>query len=339
MNLKKQSLKKFFFIILPVSIVFTGFCFYYSKNAITDKYPEIPFFPNITNSNEYKNFSIDSLIIEGIQQLKNKDRIILTYRKDTINRDSINFAILTNKMKPIYHSKFKNEIYYSYDVKNNKLLIVNSIYVNDDGNFTSKINDCQIVNTISGKKINIKEIDKTIYPKIKEKLKVIKHFSPFDYTEVIFFEDDSKNLYFVKNEFANEISTNTKLDKNLNFNFGIDVMLGGNPKIKNENIFLFDKIVTNQKIRVNTSLDYNSNYSVEAEKEHKQNEGYTGDNDWIEKDRLYYFKIKLKNNEVKFKSDLYYYSDFYFVQLNNIKSDNDTLFYYCQNKIYSFCKK
>ena len=48
-------------------------------------------------------------------------------------------------------------------------------------------------------------------------------------------------------------------------------MLGGDPKIKNDNIFLFDEIVTDEKIKVPINLDYNSNGSEASEKAHKEN--------------------------------------------------------------------
>jgi hypothetical protein len=335
----KQSLKKTLFVILLISVVFIGIYFYFFKNDYTDKYPEIPFFPDITNSNEFENSVIDSIIVKDIIPLKKEKRIIITYRNDTISNDSISLAIVTDKMKTIYHSKFGDVIYNSLNDKNNKLFIVNKIYHSENGDFDSKINECQVINVFNGNKINLKELDKTLYSKIKKELSIIKHFSPNNYTKVIFFEDTEKNIFFATNDLAKTISESIELDENLNFNFEVEVMLGGDPKIKNTNILMFDKIVTDEKFKVNISLDLNSNSSEASEIAHKENEGYKKGMNWFETDQLYYFKMTLKNSEVKFKSDLYYYSDFYFIELNEIKTESDTLFYYCENKIYSFNKK
>ncbi|WP_300671046.1 hypothetical protein [Soonwooa sp.] len=49
--------------------------------------------------------------------------------------------------------------------------------------------------------------------------------------------------------------------------------------------------------------------------------------------------MKLKNEEVEFKTNLYYNSFTYFDELNSPKTDQDTLLYYSENRFYQFYKK
>ncbi|WP_312324780.1 hypothetical protein [Soonwooa sp.] len=49
--------------------------------------------------------------------------------------------------------------------------------------------------------------------------------------------------------------------------------------------------------------------------------------------------MKLKNEEVEFKTNLFYNSDNYFDELNSPKIDQDTLLYYSDKRFYQFYKK
>lgn len=304
-----------------------------------DKYPKIPFFPNITSPEKFVNKSIDSMYVRHFYSSKKFNQVVVEYVRNSETYDSISIALFTSSLKKLFSVKLEREVYWDYDEKQKKLFIAQEVYYMDkDNNLNNKINNAYIIDITNGKKEIFSEIDSVSFKKIKSELVVLKHFTSSYLTGVIYFKNNNNDYFIAKNENAAAIAKQIKIGNN-NFDFTVSMILAGDPKIKNEKIKLSERIVTKNNLGFHLSFDINNHYSLEAEKEHMRNEGYKYSKGWFDKDELYYFKMRLKNETVQFKSSLYYYSEFYFIELNKPKTDYDTLNYYSQNRLYQFYKK
>ena len=128
-----------------------------------------------------------------------------------------------------------------------------------------------------------------------------------------------------KSEFENKV-----LSYNPNF---ISIRMAGDKEINVQNIQLFDKTVTDNTLK---SISLGTPSSSPNEGRPKV---FEKDRGIFWQSRYYFFKMKLKNEEVAFKTYLFYNSDIYFDELNSPKTDQDTLLYYSNSRFYQFYKK
>ncbi|NNT72865.1 hypothetical protein HKT18_11615 [Flavobacterium sp. IMCC34852] len=341
-------MKKVLKIVLPIMAIVCLAVYLIIRNIMfdngyestqKDKYPEVPFFPHITSAEKFVNKPIDSMYVRNFYSSKKFNQVVVEYVKDSATFDSVSIALFTSSLKKIYSVKLERDVYWDYDEKQQKLFIAQEVYYTDkDDNLSNKIDNAFIIDITTGKKEVLNEIDSVGFKKIKNELTVLKHFTGSYQTGLIYFKNNKNDYCIAKNEHAAAIAKEIKIGTN-NFDFTVSMLLAGDPKIKNEKIKLSERIVTNNELGFHLSFDINNHYSAEAEEEHKRNEGYKYYQGWFDKDELYYFTMKLKNETVRFKSILYYYSDFYFIELNKPTTDNDTLNYYTQNRLFQFYKK
>ncbi|MGL6037792.1 MAG: hypothetical protein ACRC0E_02740 [Soonwooa sp.] len=132
---------------------------------------------------------------------------------------------------------------------------------------------------------------------------------------------------------THDLSATELKNKKLSFDGRlIAIKMAGDHGINMHNIQLFDKAVTGNSLG---RISYGTpSSSVEGrEKVYEKNSGI------FTQSRDYFFKMKLKNKEVEFKTDLFYNSGIYFDELNSPKTDKDTLLYYSDKRFYQFYKK
>ena len=132
---------------------------------------------------------------------------------------------------------------------------------------------------------------------------------------------------------THDISETEFKNKKLSFDGNlIAIKMAGDNDINVHNIQLFDKAVTvNSLGRIS--------YGTPSSGVEGRGKVYEKDRGIFTQSRDYFFKMKLKNEEVEFKTNLFYNSDNYFDELNSPKTDQDTLLYYSDKRFYQFYKK
>ncbi|SOD13329.1 hypothetical protein [Pedobacter xixiisoli] len=311
------------FIVIISLVIFNSGYELPNKN----KHPEIPFFPRITNENDFTNRKVDSFYVNSYSLLKKSNLLLINYDKDTVDRQSTSLAIVNKSFKSIFHFKTTDYLHYTFDEKTNSLFLIE--------NTGEGIKKGIIFNINLHKTEFIHELNEKAYENLKEKLKVIKHFTPNgNFTEAIFFVSNGGQFYIAKNELASRISKDMALTAGDNFNFLVSIVMAGDTSIHSNSIQLFDKTVISNRIKRLIVIGTPSSNSSDSKKPMIDE-----DKGWFSKSRYYFFKIKFNKTEVKFKTHLFYNSDVYFDELSEPKTSTDTLLYYAQNRFYQFYKK
>ena len=187
--------------------------------------------------------------------------------------------------------------------------------------------------TINYNETRIAILTKNLKPVFFLKSKTIR-YKYYEKKKLLFLANDSTQILYDVNARKIKNFSNTELQEtkeNVKDGQLVSVTVAGDKGIKTHNIRLFDIAITSNKLK-NISLPTPSSNSS------GRTTGYE-DKGIFDKEKLYFFSMKLKNDEVKFKTDLFYNSDIYFDELNVPKSDKDTLLYYCHNRFYRFYKK
>ncbi len=132
---------------------------------------------------------------------------------------------------------------------------------------------------------------------------------------------------------THDISETEFKNKKLSFDGNlIAIKMAGDNGINVHNIQLFDKAVTGNSLgRIS--------YGTPSSGVEGRGKVYEKDRGIFTQSRDYFFKMKLNNEEVEFKTNLFYNSDNYFDELNCPKTDQDTLLYYSDKRFYKFYKK
>jgi len=292
-----------------------------------NKHPEIPFFPKTTNQADFVNRKVDSFYVNSYSLLKKSNLLLVDYDKDTLNHQSSSLSLITKNLKPVFQFKTTDYLHYAFDENRNSIFVTES---NGDG-----VKHGIIFNINSGKKELIHELNDTTYQRLKQKLNVLKHFTPnVNFTQAIFFVSKGGLFYLAKNELATRLSKELALKEGNNFNFLVSIVTAGDSSICSKNIQLFDKTVVSNNFKRLLVIGTPSSNSNGGKKPLVDE-----DKGWFDKSRYYFFKMKLANAEVKFKTHLFYNSDLYFDELSEPKTNTDTLLYYAKNRFYQFYKK
>ncbi|TDG35601.1 hypothetical protein EZJ43_13350 [Pedobacter changchengzhani] len=292
-----------------------------------NKHPEIPFFPKTTNGSTLINKRVDSMYIRAYQILKKSDLILVNYAKDSLENNSSELAVVTKSFSPVFYLHAKQALNYSFDEKRNLLCVVESS--------TDTTLAVVVFNITKRKREIVKNLTIATYQELFNSLAVVKHFSPHrDFTQGIFFTDTNGQIYFAKSELANAISKVVKMEEADNFNFTISITYAGDATIHTKNIKVFDNTVVSNHFK--RLLAYGTPSSPGGD---GNPPNFPEDKGWFDKWRYYFFKIRLKNKEAEFKTNLYNNSGTYFDELSEPKTDQDTLLYYSENRFYQFYAK
>lgn len=311
-----------FILIISLIIVNSGY-----ELPNKNKHPEIPFFPRITNENDFTNRKVDSFYVNSYSLLKKSNLLLINYDKDTLDRQSTSLAIVTKSFRPIFHFKTSDDLYDTFDEKTNSLFIIE--------NTSDGVKQGVIFNINHHKAELIQALNETTYERLKEKLKVIKHFTPnSNFTEAIFFISNDGQFYVATNKLASDIGKATILNIVDNFDFQASIFVTGDASIHKKNIQLFDKTVISNNFKRLIVIGTPSSNASDGKKTMIDE-----DKGWFDKSRYYFFKMTLNKTEVKFKTRLFYNSEIYFDELSEPKTITDTLLYYSKNRFYQFYKK
>jgi len=293
-----------------------------------DKFPTIPYFPATTNSAHFSNMVLDTMQV--INYYANNNAIFLNYAK-TKNIYDTTFITLVN------HS-FKNLAYRILDRKDHfKIDTVNQLLFIFKHYTLGKYSKCERINLKNGNAKIVKLLDEKGFRNLKNQLSLVKHATNASHdTDLLIFEKEVDDYFFMQGNEANTAAKTLTITEEKNFTSPFGIKIGGDTEIKHHNINLFDKVVTGNSFKRLLSIPTPSSNGSLNDDRMVKNAGYLENKGWFDKDRIYYFKMKLKTREVKFKTDIYYISDVYFDQLNTPKSDQDTLFYFSKDKIYKF---
>jgi hypothetical protein len=327
-------------LIMVAVFIIIGLIFYkfYSLGyefAQSDKYPDIPEFPNIVGD-EFENIAIDTLRVDLLKKYRRSDRYLLAYTHPVKDlQDSlIKVAITSPRLKSLATFEMSRPGVCILKEKRNRLLIINKPY-SESQTF------CKLYDATTGIGIPftlLKNINH--YNQFSENLTVV-----CKSMHVLIFADDRNNWYVALHKIKDLIQESFTENLPITPDDPIDIKLfeAGDFAISHKNINLFDKVVYN--VESGTLFHYptpSSQISIDPYVP-PPNEGYDelaeDQESWFRKDRCYYFDMKLKNRGVRFKTYMYYGSGNYFYQFNIPKSDSDTLWYYNSYRIYRFNKK
>ena len=292
-----------------------------------DKYPDVPYFPKISDSINYKNEALDTLHV--INYYTTDQSIFVRYSRTDYIYDTTYITIVNPSFKNLAFTALDRRDRFEIDTVNQLLFILKYDTL---GNYVK----CESFDLRNGNFKNVSTLDENNFQNLKNQLTLVKHATNANNdTDLLIFENAQADFFLMKGDEANSTAKTLRLteDKNINFPFGIKI--GGDPEIKHQNINLFDKVVKGNRPKSLFSIPTPSSNRNPNEDRMTKNAGYLENKGWFDKDRIYYFKMKLKTSEVKFKTDIYYLSDVFFDQLNTPK---DTLFYFSKNKIYKFFK-
>ena len=293
-----------------------------------DQYHNIPYFPKVTDSGNFRNVALDTMHV--IDYYANDKSIFVRYSNTEYDYDKNFITIVNHSFKNLAHRVLKERDYFEIDTVNQLLFIFKHDTL---GNYAR----CESINLKNGTSKNVSLLDEEGFQNLKNKLSLVKHATNASHdTDLLIFENEQNDFFLMKGDLANKIAKTLALNEVKNFSSPFGIKIGGDPEIRHQNINLFDKVVTGNSFKRLLSIPTPSSNGSLNDNRMVKNAGYLENKGWFDKDRIYYFKMKLKTREVKFKTDIYYISDVYFDQLNTPKSDQDTLFYFSKDKIYKF---
>lgn len=324
-------------IIITVSIlafVALLFCLLITSKGFeipkADKYPDVPYFPKISDSINFKNEALDTLHV--INYYATDKSIFVRYSRTEYIYDTTYIAIVNTSFKNLAFKALDRRDRFEIDTVNQLLFIFKQDTL---GNYLHS----ESINLKNGHIKPVKLLDENGFQNLKNQIILVKHATnASNDTDLLIFENAQADFFLMKGDEANRTAKTLQLTEDKNFNSPFGIKIGGDPEIKHQHINLFDKVVRGNRPKRLFSISTPSSNGNPNEDRMIKNAGYLENKGWFDKDRIYYFKMKLKTSEVKFKTDSYYLSDVFFDQLNTPKSDQDTLFYFSQNKIYKFFK-
>jgi len=257
----------------------------------------------------------------------------LNYAKTKNIYDTTFITVVNHAFKNLAQRILDRKDHFKIDTVNQLLFVLRHDTI-------GKYSSCEAIDLKNGYAKNVKPLDKKGYEALDNQLILLKHATNASHdTDLLIFENEVDDYFFMQGDEANKTAKTFILTEAQNFSSPFGIKIGGDPEIKHHNINLFDKVVTGNSLKRLFSIPTPSSNVSPNEGRMTKNEGYAEDKGWFDKDRIYYFKMKLKTSEVKFKTDIYYISDVYFDQLNMPKSEQDTLFYFSKGKIYKFYSK
>ena len=293
-----------------------------------DKYPNVPYFPKITDSANFSNVGLDTMRV--IDYYANDKSIFVHYSRTEDIYDTTYVAIVNTSFKNLAFRTLDRRECFEIDTVNQLLFIFKQDTL---GNYLN----CESIDLKNGNSKNVSLLDENGFGNLKNKLRLVKHATNASHdTDLLIFENEQTDFFLMKGDVANKTAKTLALTEDKNFSSPFGIKIGGDPEIKHQNINLFDKVVIGNRPKRLLSIPTPSSNGNSNNDRMVKNAGYLENEGWFDKDRIYYFKMKLKTGEVKFKTDIYYISDVYFDQLNTPKSDQDTLFYFSKDKIYKF---
>jgi len=295
-----------------------------------DKYPDVPYFPKISDTINFKNELLDTLRV--IDYYSTDKSIFVRYSRTEYIYDTTYIAIVNTSFKNLAFKALDRRDRFEIDTVNQLLFIFKQDTL---GNYLNN----ESIDLKNGHIKPVKLLDENGFQNLKNQLSLVKHATNASHdTDLLIFENVQNDFFLMKGDVANKTAKTLALTEDKNFSSPFGIKIGGDPEIKHQNINLFDKIVKGNRPKRLFSIPTPSSNGNSNNERMVKNAGYLENKGWFDKDRIYYFKMKLKTGEVKFKTDSYYLSDVFFDQLNTPKSDQDTLFYFSQNKIYKFYK-
>lgn len=296
----------------------------------SDKYPDVPYFPKISDSINFKNEVIDTMhVIDYYTTVKN---IFVRYSRTQDIYDTTYIAVVNPSFKNLAFKVLDRHDRFEIDTVNQLLFIFKQDTL---GNYISN----ESIDLKNGYVKPVKPLDENDFQKLKNQLTLVKHATNASHDlDLLIFENEQNDFFLMKVDEANRTAKTLLVTEDKNFSSPFGIKIGGDPEIKHQNINLFDKVVIGNRPKSLFSIPTPSSNGNPNEDRMTKNTGYLANKGWFDKDRIYYFKMKLKTSEVKFKTNIYYLSDVFFDQLNTPKSDQDTLFYFSQNKVYKFFK-
>lgn len=295
-----------------------------------DKYPDVPYFPKISDTIHFKNDVLDTM--HAINYYATDKSIFVHYSLTANFYDTTYVKIANNSFKDLAHRTLDRHDRFELDTLNHLLFI----FKHDTA---GKYLNGETIDLINGRSTFVKPLAEDDFKKLSNKFTLFKHATNANNdTDLLVLKNEQENYFFMQGDEANKTAKTLHLTADKNFSSSFGIKIGGDPEIKHQNINLFDKVVTGNHLKRLFSVPTPSSNSSPNEDRMFKNDAYLADKGWFDKDRIYYFKMKLKTAEVKFKTDSYYISDVYFDQLNTSKSDQDTLFYFSKDKIYKFYK-
>ena len=293
-----------------------------------DKYPNIPYFPKITDSTNFSNVALDTMHV--IDYYANDKNIFVHYSRTEDIYDTTYVAIVNTSFKNLAFRTLDRRERFEIDTVNQLLFIFKQDTL---GNYLN----CESIDLKNGNSKNVSLLDENGFGNLKNKLRLVKHATNASHdTDLLILENEQNDFFLMKGDVANKTAKTLALTEDKNFSSPFGIKIGGDPEIKHQNINLFDKVVIGNRPKRLLSIPTPSSNGNSNNDRMVKNAGYLESKGWFDKDRIYYFKMKLKTGEVKFKTDIYYISDVYFDQLNTPKSDQDTLFYFSKDKVYKF---
>ena len=315
-----------FFIALFVGFLILLFKWSGYEFPDKKKHSEIPFFPRTTKDGTFTNKRIDSIYVHYYELLKKTDLLLVSYRTDSSSNAPNSVALFTKSFKTIFQTSSENELYYSFDNQRKILFIVESA--------SDTLSKVHAFNVDQRRLENISLLSDKELERMKDQLEIVKHYTVIGgYTKALFLSDRVGKIYFATPKDSEKINKEFTLKEQDNFDFSAWIVMAGDSTIHNKNITLFDKTVVSNNLKRLFAYGTPSSPGGDGNPPN-----FDEDKGWFDKWRWYFFKMKLGNEEVEFKTDLYYNSETYFDELNDPKTNQDTLLYYSKNRFYQFYK-